>query len=65
VFFARKPLQVAATLLWPAGVAALVYAVLASGSAHDDLVGDSPIGRPSNTPTVEPEAPEAPEAKVS
>jgi hypothetical protein len=65
VFFARKPLQVAATLLWPAGVAALVYAVLASGSAHDDLVGDSPIGQSSNTPTVEPEAPEAPEARVS
>jgi hypothetical protein len=71
VFFARKPLQVVATLAWPAGVAALVYAVLASGSAHDDLVGDPPAGRPSNPPTVEPEAPgtpeapEAPEAKVS
>jgi hypothetical protein len=64
VFFARKPLQVAATLLWPAGVAALVYAVLASGSAHDDLVGHSPSGQPSNTPTAEPEAPEAPEARV-
>jgi len=37
VFFAHGPLQVAATLLWPAGIAALVYALLAAGSAHDDL----------------------------
>jgi len=37
VFFAQAPLQVAATLLWPAGIAALVYALLAAGSARDDL----------------------------
>ena len=37
VFFAHGPLQVAATLLWPAGIAALVYALLAAGSARDDL----------------------------
>jgi len=37
VFFGQGPLQVAATLLWPAGIAALVYALLAAGSARDDL----------------------------
>ena len=37
MFFGRVPLQVALTLIWPAGIAALVYAVLAAGSARDDL----------------------------
>jgi hypothetical protein len=37
VFFARDPLQAALTLIWPAGIATLVYAVLAAGSARDDL----------------------------
>lgn len=48
VFFARKALQVAMTLLWPVGVASLVYAVLAAASARDDLGGlpeqDPPLG---------------------
>jgi hypothetical protein len=59
VFFGQGWLQVAATLVWPAGVAALVYAVLASASAHDDLGVYSAAEQPSNTPTVQPEAPEA------
>jgi hypothetical protein len=37
VFFARTPLQAALTVIWPAGIAALVYAALAAASAHDDL----------------------------
>nr|WP_260745389.1 DUF2567 domain-containing protein [Mycobacterium sp. SMC-2] len=43
VFFADDPLQVALTLLWPAAIAALVYAVLAASDARDDL-GALPLG---------------------
>ena len=46
VLFAHGPLQVALTLIWPAGIAALVYAVLAAASARDDLgfpVADPPL----------------------
>lgn len=39
VFFAHGLLQVAATVLWPAGIAALVYAVLAAANGRDDLGG--------------------------
>jgi hypothetical protein len=56
VFFARKPLQMAATLLWPAGTACLVYAVFAAASARDDL-GGLPV--PDRPWAVVPEAPEA------
>lgn len=62
VFFSQAPLQVAVTLMWPAGIAALVYAVLAAADARDDL-GALPLAdRPSNTP---PAAPMEPEAAVS
>jgi hypothetical protein len=56
VLFAHGPLQVAATLIWPAGIAALVYAVLAAANARDDL-GGLPVGDqlPSALP-MEPEA---------
>lgn len=37
VFFSDRPLQVALTLLWPAAIAALVYAVRAAADARDDL----------------------------
>jgi hypothetical protein len=58
VFFAQGPLQVAVTLLWPAATAALVYALLAAGSAHDDL-GSLPVAdRPSHALPMEPETPE-------
>ncbi|MEB3981935.1 DUF2567 domain-containing protein [Mycobacterium sp. 663a-19] len=57
VFFGPGPLQVVLTLLWPAGVAALVYAVLAAGSARDDL-GALPVAEgSSSTLPMEPEAP--------
>jgi hypothetical protein len=42
VLFAHGPLQVALTLMWPAGIAALVYAVLAAANARDDL-GSRPV----------------------
>ena len=44
VLFAHGRLQVALTLIWPAGIAALVYAVLAAANARDDL-GAFPAGR--------------------
>ena len=37
VFFSDRPLQVAMTLIWPAAVAALVYALRAAADARDDL----------------------------
>jgi hypothetical protein len=56
VFFAHGPLQVAATLLWPAAITALVYAVLAAGNARDDL-GALPVAdQPSPALPMEPEA---------
>jgi hypothetical protein len=55
VFFAHGPLQVVVTLLWPAAIAALVYALLAAGNAHDDLGG--PVAdQPSHALPMEPEA---------
>lgn len=59
VFFSDNPLQVAATLVWPVAIAALVYAVLAAAHARDDL-GALPAGdQPS------PARPKEPEASVS
>jgi hypothetical protein len=56
VFFGLGPLPMAATLLWPAAIAALVYAVLAAGSAHDDLGSSGPNGSPWHALPMEPEA---------
>lgn len=42
VFFGQSPLQVAMTLLFPAAVAALVYALTAVSTARDDLGGWPP-----------------------
>ncbi|MGD9621277.1 MAG: DUF2567 domain-containing protein [Mycolicibacterium sp.] len=39
VFFGHSPLQIAATLLFPAGIAALVYLLAATATARDDLGG--------------------------
>lgn len=49
VFFADNPLQVAMTLLWPAAIAALVYAVLAASDARDDLGAPPPGDRGSDS----------------
>jgi hypothetical protein len=56
VFFGLGPLQVVITLLWPAAVAALVYALLAAGNARDDLGGLPVAERPSPALPMEPEA---------
>jgi hypothetical protein len=59
VFFSLDLPQVAVTLMWPAGIAALVYALLAAADARDDL-GALPVAdRPSGALPMEPEAPEA------
>ncbi len=59
VFFARAPLQVVVTLLSPAAVAALVYALIAAGNPRDDLGAYPSADQPSNPLTVAPGAPEA------
>nr|WP_233147977.1 MULTISPECIES: DUF2567 domain-containing protein [unclassified Mycobacterium] len=56
VFFGPGPLQAVLTLLWPAGVAALVYAVLAAGNARDDLGNLPAADQPSGALPMEPEA---------
>lgn len=43
VFFGHTPLQIAATIVFPAAAAALVYALLAVSTARDDLGGWPPI----------------------
>ena len=48
VFFSDQPLQAALTVIWPVGVAALVYAVLAVWHAHDHLG----VAQTSEWPTV-------------
>jgi hypothetical protein len=53
VFFSDGPLQIAVTLLWPAGIAALVYAVRTAADARDDLGALPPQPRPSETLPVE------------
>jgi hypothetical protein len=62
VFFSDELLSVALTLIWPAAVAALVYAVLAAADARDDL-GGLPVADDSSHPL--PAEPEAPEAAIS
>ncbi|BBX73712.1 DUF2567 domain-containing protein [Mycobacterium shinjukuense] len=56
VFFGNRPLQVAATLMAPAAVAALVYALLAAGSARDDLGASAATEQPSEPSTDSSEA---------
>lgn len=56
VFFAQAPLQVAVTLLWPVGIAGLVYALIAAAHARDDLGGRPVPERPSDGLPLEPEA---------
>ena len=56
VFFAQKALQVAVTLMWPTGIAALVYALMAAADARDDLGGLPVVARPASALPVEPEA---------
>jgi hypothetical protein len=43
VFFGHSPLQIAATVLFPAAVAALVYALIAVAAGRDDLGAWPPV----------------------
>jgi Protein of unknown function (DUF2567) len=63
VFFSDGPLQVAVTLLWPAGIAALIYAVRAAADARDDLGAVPVTARPSDALPLRGGG--APEAAVS
>jgi hypothetical protein len=46
VFFGHSPLHVAATILFPAAAAALVYALLAVSTQRDDLGAWPPVDEP-------------------
>jgi hypothetical protein len=52
VFFGHGPLQIAATILFPAAVAALVYALLAVSTQRDDLGAWPPVEEPVLGPPV-------------
>ncbi|MDV3124714.1 DUF2567 domain-containing protein [Mycobacterium sp. 21AC1] len=52
VFFGHTPLQIAATLLFPAAIAALVYALIAVSTARDDLAAWPPVETPVFPPPV-------------
>ncbi|QUR69716.1 DUF2567 domain-containing protein [Mycobacterium spongiae] len=56
VFFAHRPLQMVATVVMPAAIASLVYALIAAGTARDDLGGYPPAEPPSDKTPAEPEA---------
>jgi hypothetical protein len=62
VFFGHSPLQIAATVLFPVAIAALVYALLVVSTARDDLgawppVEEPVIGPPITTENALPSAP--------
>jgi hypothetical protein len=52
VFFGHSPLLIAATLLFPVAIAALVYALLAVSTARDDLGAWPPVEAPVLGPSV-------------
>jgi len=56
VFFSDQPLQLAATLVWPVAIGALVYAVLAAAHNRDDLGALPAADQPSPAQPREPEA---------
>lgn len=67
VFFGHSPLQVLVTILFPAAVAALVYALTAVSTARDDLGGwppqDAqrlPTGRTGTADDAQPVGPQSP-----
>lgn len=55
VFFGHSPLQIAVTLVFPAAIAALVYALIAVSTSRDDLGAwppeQSPVEGPQQPPT--------------
>lgn len=52
VFFGHSPMLVAVTILFPAAIAALVYALIAVAIARDDLGAWPPIERDELDPTL-------------
>jgi hypothetical protein len=46
VFFAHTPLLIAASILFPAAMAVLVYALIAVSTSRDDLGGGPPVDEP-------------------
>jgi hypothetical protein len=52
VFFGQGPLQIAATILFPAAVAALIYALMAVSTQRDDLGAWPPVDESAFGPTV-------------
>ena len=50
VFFGHAPLQIAATLLLPGALAALVYSLLAAATPRDDLGAWTPTARMESAP---------------
>ncbi len=52
MFFAHGPLQIAATVLFPAAAAALVYALMAVSTQPDDLGAWPPVEEPLLGPSV-------------
>ncbi|RAV15804.1 DUF2567 domain-containing protein [Mycolicibacterium sp. GF69] len=52
VFFGHTPIQAALTILFPAAVAALVYALTAVSTARDDLGAWPPVEVPAFVPPV-------------
>ena len=52
VFFGRSPSQIAATVLLPAGAAALAYALMAVSTHRDDLGAWPPVENPVIDPAV-------------
>ncbi len=52
VFFGHSPLAIAATVLFPVAIAALVYALLAVSTSRDDLGAWPPVEEPVLTPPV-------------
>jgi hypothetical protein len=52
VFFGQGPLQIASTILFPAAVAAFVYALMAVSTQRDDLGAWPPVEEPALGPPV-------------
>ena len=52
VFFGQGPLQIATTILFPAAVAAFVYALMAVSTQRDDLGAWPPVDEPVIGPPV-------------
>jgi hypothetical protein len=52
VFFGHGPLQIAATILFPAAVAAFIYGLMAVSAQRDDLGAWPPVEEPTIGPPV-------------